>query len=437
MTLLFIENRYKTYFFEAIATQLVHHGFKVHFMIQNKSFLPKKEFTNHIIPYPQKRNKNHIVNQSIEEVIISDRQQNYFNKEDQSYFYYYNDKISDVLDAVNPDVVFGESTAFRELLTINLCKQKNILYLNPSSCRFPIGRFSFYKYDTLEPYKGSGELLDSNTALKTIHDIVYRTAKPDYMKAVGISKKAKITDKIKLIKGYFEGECYNTPNPVVKYRVEKQKTRNISDWDAISESQLNCNKFTILYPLQMQPEANIDVWGNQYRNQTQLIQRISDVIKDEAILVVKPNPKSKYELSEEMVNLVKERNNIVGLTHSTTMDSIFPKIDLVITVTGTIAIESILSNKPVVTMVKTLNNTVNNCLYVENIEDDIASVIQTIKNRDFPKINDVEKTNFINLLNKTSYKGIISDPFSDANCISEINLNFMENAFINVLNNLR
>lgn len=432
MTLLFIENRYKTFYFEAIAKQLIKHGFDIHFLVQNKSFEPNNEFVKHIIPYPKNSQYNYTKDIAIETVIESDRQQNHFGKKDKSYFYYYDSKIKTILDTVKPDVVFGESTAFHELLAINLCKENKILYLNPSSCRYPIGRFSFYKYDTLKPYKGSSEVLERTQALDIIDGIVNRTAKPDYMNAINITKKAKIFDKIKLVIAYLDGERFNIPNPVEKYNIEKQREKNIAIWDDFAKAELASEKFTILYPLQMQPEANIDVWGRPYRDQTQLIKKISETIPENSILVLKPNPKSKYELSNDLVSLAKAKNNIICLKHATKMDAVFPKIDLVVTVTGTIAIESILSNKPVATFIKTLNNTAENCLYLNEISD-LNEVIDLIKKNNFPTLDENSRVDFINKLNTSSYKGIVSDPFSNVNCVSVQNIKNMEDAFLKIL----
>ena len=430
-TLLFIENRYKTYFFEAIVNRLSEKGFDIHFLIQNDHFLPKLKVKKHIISYP-KKTISYSKNEAIELIIASDRQQNHFKKKDQSYFYYYHNQIDQVLQQVKPDVVFGESTAFHELLTINLCKQNDILYLNPSTCRYPLGRFSFYKYDTLEPYKGSEELLSEEDAKNTVKAIVNRTAKPDYMKAVSISKSDKIKDKLKLVSGFAKGERFNTPNPVIKYQAEQVKTKNIAKWDAFASMDINTDKFVVLYPLQMQPEANIDVWGRPYRNQTELVKKLLNVLPNHAVLVVKPNPKSKYELSEELIATVEKNHNCVALQHSTKMDAVLPKVDLVVTVTGTIAIESVLSNKPVVTLVKTLNNTAKNCMYLPQLNQ-LPKIIDAVTANEFPKLLIQETSQFINLLNSKSYKGIVADPFNDANCIGDKNLSDMETAFLNVL----
>ncbi len=437
MKLLFIENRYKTFLFETIAEVLSKHGFEIYWLIQNKAFLPSKAFKTYIIKYPKKLKEDYQRNGYVENIIKSDRQINYFKKNDTSYFYYYDYEIQKILKEVAPDIVFGESTAFHELLTIENCKKLNILYLNPSTCRYPIGRFSFYKYDTLEPYLGSGELLSNVEAELTIDQIVNRKTAPDYMKPIPVSKKSIFKDKFKKTVGYFTGEKYNTPNPLVKYKLEKNRDKIITSWDIEAEKKIVAdNDFKILYPLQMQPEANIDVWGKKYRNQEELIRRISHVIPENSILYVKPNPKSKYELSRELLELVKDAPNIKYLHHAAKMDEVLPHMNLVVTVTGTIAIECILSNKPVVTLVKTINNQSNNCRYLQELNE-LPNIITQVRNNCFEILTIQEKIHFVNVLNKSSYKGIISDPFSDYNCVSPNNVDNVLIAFEDILENIK
>lgn len=434
MKIIFIENRYKTFFFDPIAKELVNEGCEIHWLIQNKEFTPKsKKVTLHTIPYP-KKNNNYAKDTFVEEVISVDRQQNHFKKKDKSYFYYYNDEISKILDRIKPDIVFGESTAFHELLIINYCKNNNILFLNPSSCRYPVGRFSFYLNDTLIPYKGSEEILNDESAEKIIDSIVNRNIVPNYMKTVKTVKKDKLWDKYIKVKSYIKGERFNTPNPIVKFVTERNKKKRIENWnlDSILEIKED-KKFKILYPLQMQPEANIDVWGKKYRNQTDLILKLSKVIPDNCILYVKPNPKSNYELTKDLLLLIESKPNIKHLHHSTKMDDILSKVDLVVTVTGTVAIECILSNKPVVTLVKTINNYAINCKYIEHIEIDLMLIINKIKSNQFDAITKKGKNNFINELNKSSFKGVVSDPFSDPKSIDKENVKNMLNAFKTII----
>ena len=434
MKLLFIENRHKTYLYQEVAKKLKNQGHDIYCLVQNKQFAPLKVFENFIIEYPTKKNKIYDKDESVEEVIQSDRQINHFNKKDTSYFYYYNTIIEEYLKNLKPDFVFGESTAFHELLTIENCKKLNIKYLNPSTCRYPIGRFSFYINDTLEPYKGSNEYLSNIEAEEVIDAIIHRKAAPDYMKPSLVSKSEVLNDKLKKIFSYVNGEKYNTPSLRVKFRIEKEKDLNIKKWDekAIIDIKNN-NSIKVLYPMQMQPEANIDVWGKKYREQTVLIKKIASVLPPNTVLYVKPNPKSKYELSSELIDVVHQEEKIIGLHHSTKMDKVLPYMDLVVTVTGTIAIECILSNKPVATLTKTINNTARNCEFIQDIEKDIPDILKKVKNHSFNHITIEEKVNYIKLLNELSYKGVISDPFSDKNCISVENIESLTKAFEAIL----
>jgi hypothetical protein len=434
MKLIFVENRYKTYFFDAIAQKLCSNGHEIHWIIQNNQFLPKGKCKIHVINYPKNNLDSCLKEQYIEDLIKSDRQQNHFNKADTSYFYYYNTEIEKILYDVKPDFVFGESTAFHELLTIANCKKQAILYLNPSTCRYPIGRFSFYEYDTLNPYGGSGELLSHSEAKGVIDQIIYRKTAPDYMKPASTSKATVIKDQIKKIYSYTKGETFNTPSPLIKFKLEKKRKKNILAWDINALKGIEGDgSFNILYPLQMQPEANIDVWGRSYRDQTNLIDQLSKSLPENVILYIKPNPKSKYELTPELIQLLESKSNVKYLHHTSKMDDILSLINLVVTVTGTIAIECVLSNKPVATLIKTINNEAKNCTFIESIERDLPNVIKSVKDGVFKTLTLEEKIDFINEINTSSYKGVISDPFSDKNCVSKENINNIKFAFEQIL----
>ena len=217
MKLIFVENRHKTYLLDAIAKKMAKEH-EIYWIQQNPQFKPTvgKVFK---IPFPNKRdlkpysnNKNPIYNN----ILKSDRQLNFFNKKDARYFYYYGKILEDYMSEISPDIVVGEATAFHELLLVEICKKTNILYLNPSSCRYPAGRFSFYKNDTVFPFQGSGELLSKTDANRILDVIANRSVKPDYMKKVTMKKRKVIKDKLKILGGYYLGEKFNTPSPIVK-----------------------------------------------------------------------------------------------------------------------------------------------------------------------------------------------------------------------------
>ena len=325
---------------------------------------------------------------------------------------------------------------FHELLTGKYCKELGVKYLNPLPCRYPTGKFSFYLYDTLEPFNGCNEELPREEVLSIIDNIVNRKISPDYMKPVQMINLEKLDNKIKKIKGFYLGDKYNTPSPFVKIKIEKQKNKTKDVWDNLATKEIEkSGKFKILYPLQVQPEENIDVWGRERRNQLEVIKEITDNLPSNTVLYVKPNPKPKYEVDAEMITYLSNHKRIKMLKHSVSMSSVFNDFDLVVTVTGTVAIESILSNKPVVNLIKTLNNTIRNCIFLDNLEK-LPMIYDKVRQGIFPKATEEEKITFINLLNKTSYYGNVSDILSDKNCVEETNINLITKAFEDVINRL-
>lgn len=433
MKILFVENQYKTYFFEAIAEKLKEKGHEVYWIVQNKMFAPKSSFKQFFIPYPKNKKYPKIEDKDIDDIIYSDRKINYFGYKNKDYFYYYNEKIKELVYKIKPEIAFGESTLFHELLIGKYCKELGIKYLNPLPCRYPTGKFSFYLYDSMEPYKGCSEDLPKKEALTIIENITGRKISPDYMKPVVMSSFEKISNKLKKTTAYYVGEKYNTPSPYVKLKIEKIKEQFKQKWDSCAVDSIDKDEvFTVLYPLQVQPEENIDVWGRVRRNQLDVIKQISENLPENTILYVKPNPKPKYEVDNQMIDYVANIKNIKMIHHSVSMTDIFKDIDLVVTVTGTVAIESIFSNKPVINLIKNLNNTIKNCIYVEDLSN-IKSIIDKVKNGTFPKAEEQEKIDFINLLNKTSYYGNISDVLSDKSCIDEENINLLITSFEEVM----
>lgn len=413
MKILFIENRYRTRFWRVIGSELEKKGHIVKFLVQNHIFADRKSRKvgkDYVIPYPGSDNHDTKDERNFE-LIKSDRNINYFQHKHTGHYDYYRREIEKFLTEFQPDIVFGESTAFHELIAIDICKKSGILYLHPSTCRYPIGRFSFYLYDTLTPYCGSKEILDKKTACKIITSITERTIKPDYMHKPKFDFHSKVKRLRELMThtfAYYSGEKYNTPNPFVKRKIERRKNFLIAEWEKVANEKrdlINKKSFKILYPMQMQPEANLDVWGRPYRNQADTIRQILRNSGEDVYVIVKPNPKSKYEMSDELLDLIKENHRIIPIPHSQSMDNVLPAADLVITVTGTIAIECILSDKPILTLIYTLNNMNENCMFVESCLL-LRKYIKNVYKGKRYAISEDEKCSFLNTINQTSYQGM-------------------------------
>lgn len=415
MKIVFIENRLRTYAWQWMADFLEEKGCEIYWIVENHYYTPRGNNIM-VIPYPKKKDiykykEKGMPNDLYEYVAFIDRNVNYYGCEKPYHYYYYYNVIKDFIEKVNPNYIFGECTQFHELLTIGICKEKNIRFLHPSSCRYPVDRFSFYHEDLYDPIGGSGEEYSYQQALDLANSIAERSTQPSYMNKQPFSwQKFIASQREKLVNTYcfFYGEHFCTPSPWKKIILEYKKEELYKKWNLLALSkkwkERIDNNFIIMYPMQMQPEANLDVWGYPYKDQTNTIKKISDHLREGEILLVKANPKAKYELTDELLDLISSRDNIVCVELSTTMSSIFSKIGMVVAVTGTIVMECILSNKPIVSLAKNLNTMQRNCVFLKDLKG-LRRYIDMVRNGNFVNISDDERVHYINELVRTSYVG--------------------------------
>jgi len=421
MKILFIENRYRTKLWELIASGLKYEH-EIFWIVQNHMFCPSFGEIKKL-SYPEGQYKNKLYDNDIAKIISSNRGINYFGIRNDDFIFHYRDQINQCIGEINPDIVFGESTLFHELLVINACKRKNILYLHPSSTRYPKNRFSFYLYDSLIPYGGSEENISNKTAENLIYTIINRDIQPDYMSysKTRLNFLEKIKNKLLLTSSFLFGEKFNTPSPIKKIILDKEAYYLRRKWDKLSRDFKNQNnKFYILFPLQLQPEANIDVWGYPHNNQLEVIKSIFKDLKKDEILVIKPNPKSKYEISSELLDFVElNKDKVLPLNHSVNMNDIWGKIDLVVTVTGTVAIECILANKPIIMFGKALHSNMSNLFQYGGLNGSIRDVVEKVKNYKYPTLTKLDKIKYIKTLFTTSFEGINGDGLNNKNYLED------------------
>lgn len=428
MKILFIENRFKTRFWEKIADCMNESAVvESHWLVQNKIFSPKRNNV-YLIPYPKSSDLTVCQGQEFSELALKDRGNYKFNNGGKHYRYYQN-IIEELIYKIKPDLVVGESTLFHELICIDICKKNSILYVNPSSCRYPTGRFSFYEYDSLNVYQ-TKEAIIQNKDFELASSIIKREKQPDYMvKAkptnIYFAKKVKLTlNKLYSLVSWIFGERYNTPSPLKKIKSDFNVHCNRKIWDrdlAISSfSGIDWSK-TVLYPLQMQPEANIDVWGYPYNNQVTNLKRLLSILPKDHKVLVKPNPKSKYEISDQLIALIQNQENIICLSHQIDMKDIFSKFEWVYTVTGTIAIEAILDDKKLITEGN------SQYLHYPNVY---------VLNEYGIEMTDIKykKEQLIAFLRENSSEGIVSDPISDEKCMTSSNISNLARSFVEVFN---
>lgn len=429
MKLLFIENKQKTLFWERIAKRLLGFGHEIHWIVQNRLFTPNIGNT-HIIPLPESRFLEY--SNEFEDLEKKDRYC-YIYKQCPLHYKYYYKSINKILKKVSPSFVFGESTLFHELITIKCCLEQNLKYLNPSTCRYPNSRFTFYMYDTQKPYLGSHETWSEKKIKKKIKEIKERKTPPDYMKNKVNSEQ--ISFIFRRLKSLFEsyisseviGEIYNTPKISMKCAIEMKRYNNYRIYRKVALDSFDAfkEKNTLVFPLQMQPESNIDVWGFPYNNQSATLETLVKNLGPNWNILIKPNPKSKYEISDHLLKVLSAHKNIYALKNKIKMDDLFHKFKYFFSTTGTINHEAILSGK-----------TCYSCILP--ITKKFAPNLAKFPNKNLATQNDTSQVSapydLMKYLVWSSYPGQISDGVYSPEVFEERNLAAVFTAFLMVIN---
>lgn len=351
MRLLFIENRYATRLYEAVAPALLNAGHELHWLVQNPRFAPQGLGSVHLLPLPSQRELRAAGDDPLyARLRQADRAVRHFGVGDRHYEHYVQ-RIGAELERLSPDVVFGESTQAHELITIELCRRLGLRYLFPTATRYPPGRICFLREDSMEPVGGCGETLPEADARAMIDGVNRRAVTPSYMTPARTSRMAaalrRAGDRAHILAGWVGGERYVTPAPWVKLRLDREHERQRLRWDGLARTRPLAGRRYFIYPLQMQPESTIDVWGLPWNDQPEIVRRAAAALAPLGLaLMVKPNPKPKYEVDSRLCDVADAMPNVVPVAHGVPMGPLLTGADAVLSVTGTVLIEAVFAGKP-------------------------------------------------------------------------------------------
>ena len=358
MKILFVENRYTTRVFERVAAYLRKQGHEIAWLVQNHLFAPAGLPRVHCIPYPKPgKQADSPAPSRFQHLAQIDRGIRYFGGSP-SHYAHYARHIDRILDAEQPDVAFGESTQFHELIMIAACRDRGIPFLHPAATRIPHGRISFLVGDTLDSCGGSGDILPLPQAESIVQAVAERrytaftnAASAGSEPSAWQQRLRQVEDKATMLRAWLQGERFVTPSPWRKRALEQRRRAALASIDALTAgSALEASRPShyVLYPMQMQPETNIDVWGAPHHNQVRIINEAAQSLAGTGCqLIVKLNPTAKYELLEPgLMACLRDPGVLVAPRHIS-MAPLFTGATAVLTVTGSVLYECIFSGKPV------------------------------------------------------------------------------------------
>jgi hypothetical protein len=438
MRLLFIENREKTLFWEEVAFYLERNGHSICWLVQNHAFCPKRSLRAQVIrlPYPPTR-KMAVTNEESwvgknHPSLITDRGRTYF-RAGIGHYDHYKSRIEEALIQCEPDIVIGESTLFHELLTIHLCREMGIGYIQPMSNRYPRGRFSLLSFDSQNPILDSNDELPHQQALELAERIATSSEIPFYMIVPrGLAKlRQKLgwaTARGRVLLGRMGGERYNTPSLACKLSLAQNVCRNLKRWHELERTP-DCAKRTILYAMQLQPEANIDVWGRPYSDQVSFIKRLLCAAPQDFEIAIKINPKAKYELTDDLIAVAEAEKRICLLPTSLPMKEALDQTTGAITVSGTIGFEAMCGKGRALSLKHPIIEREFPAFHADTPEEAVRRLIDD-PNAGVGSIDIGAKLiqRFVN----QSFPGIVGDPISYPACMNPENVRAVAEALTRV-----
>lgn len=450
LTIGFVENRDRTHLWDAVGHRLILAGHQLNWLVQNHAFAPESGNTT-MIPYPQ--NADYLPIGKIPDLAwlaLSDRGALHFQAGTDHYGYY-SDQIHSWLLKFKPDIVFGECTLFHELLCIYHCGKLGIPYVEPSGTRYPPGQLTFHYYPDLQLDSGRVAVQQISAITDVELDqlasgIVVRAVMPSY-----INRKNLPSLSIRQLHAFSsiaiewcKGERYNTPSPLRKLKLERNTANNLSRWDKLAEIRWDRKTITsshrarVMLPLQMQPEANIDCWGvAAFRNQTKLAIELARRLQGNGYLLLKANPHAKYEMSDELILAIEENPNILPVPRRLGMGVVWNDVDAFVTVTGTVAIEALLADKPLYLLSRYLCEVAPTVKWHSNL-DDFSKFMDSLTRTDpAPLLSTSEKRAILRKMHDNSFIGAVGDPRANPACLAETNIDLLTDAFLFLLNNAK
>ncbi|MCB2076178.1 MAG: hypothetical protein KDE55_00610 [Novosphingobium sp.] len=422
MRILFIENREKTRFWAAIASRLEARGFSVGWAVQNPLFAKGLPGQVHVLPFPPRGTRDEPYEPARWPTLATDRGRDYFGA-GHGHYTHYDRELAAVFDAFQPQLVLGEATLFHELLAVAEADARAVPYLHPAAERYPQDRFCFFEGVTQCAVGGDGHQYSQEDALDYARRVAEGREQLVYMRRRG--KVGQALHKLnwawtrgRILTGRLRGERFNTPAPARKWRMAQVVKSRLKEWQEL-QRPVRADERAIMYPMQMAPEANIEVWGRPYNDQIATIRRILSAAHDDVKVAVKANPKPKYEMSESLIELGRDDPRVIFLPVQLRMPEAMEQCIGAITVCGTVGFEAAFGKGRCIS----LRHPVITQTCPELAADTPEEAVSRLLHDPLSGIgSDETGANLLQAIARRSYKGFVSDPFSNPACLDADNI---------------
>ncbi len=378
----------------------------------------------------------------IVEFVMTDRVQRKKPWKSFVYLAMLHNQIINSIIALDIQLVFGELTWAYELTIREACRNvtslesgRRVRYLNPHTTRIPRNRFAFFT--------------DGRQSIMTApvnHQVSIRLEeqKPDYLELNDrrIKNRNSPSGLIRSLRTVIRRRSYKDDPAVERtlyiYILARLKEIKNSFYYKIFVNtkrfyQIPNGKY-VVYPLHLQPEASIDVFGRYAEDQ---IKNVFDLVRSVPYgtkVLVKEHSNAIGQRPIRFYRELKAIPNVIVIDHRVSMARLITIAERIISVTGTAAMEASLRNNSGATLVPTYFShpqfcPVLECMRTSLLEKKCNATTRLVKHNQ----NKEYKAYLTDLLQKFSFIGKVSDGITDPSVMREENLERVGAAFNEII----
>lgn len=278
------------------------------------------------------------------------------------------EKVAQLIEKYNVVGAMSEKLFLPQRIVHHILVKKGLMHVLPIGDRF-FSRFYFesglnewYWEKILKAYKKNREISidDVPHEVKEVYDkVIFKKYKKVLADSKDKKKKTVPSLAQKLMSRMRKPQYTNVYSEYLfgdfkrsllnKLHTRRIKKQNRSDYESIVTKEVPKSKF-VLFLFHMQPEYTVDGIAMNYYNQVEFVSNIARSLPADISIVVKENPKTVGGLHRPKSyykDLVRHPN-ITFLHHNVDAHELIMKSIAVITLTGTVGIEALMMDKPVI-----------------------------------------------------------------------------------------
>jgi hypothetical protein len=348
--------------------------------------------------------------------------------------------VIEFLQTRRVQVVSGEQTWAFELMLGQVCALLEVPFWRPISIRVPLDRFVFCTNRLEKDFIYFREPTDADRELaRQAIDSVRNRPRDSYASIASLQVFKPHWQRLKLLAKHLWDVAWDrydetTLGPfglVKKYLAMTWREFRNRRARIFEEPKLPPERPFIYFPMHLQPEMSIDVMGNPYTNQIEVLRAVARTlpvthdlwVKEHTIAMSKRTMAQYREIAAiPGVRLVQPRMGSLA---------IIEHADLTLTITGTSALEAAFLHRPGALMAPCVFDPIVRVLRFRPFSDSIARVLEDVRNR--PSVSEEELVNYMAWLMAQSWPGHIGDQLWFPQSLSDENRRLVADAFLALL----